>query len=262
MIRRCVSLFILKTIQQNLFCTKIRLILILFVLYPLNVHCENFKAASDTWSPFFMISDNQFSGIGFEILKEIVRRTGDTVTFQHVPTKRALRMFDEKEIDIMIDSPLWADPEKAEAMIFSNEVMSVKEYIYFLKENYIEVKKSTNLRGKSVGIMRGYYYPVFEDAFKKGIVKKFEVDYESSLIKILIKKRATAIFMDSITFQYNISQLGYDKKIFKKGLQLSNAALGIKIRREKAHILSRFNRAIDAMKTEGTISRIIKKYTE
>ncbi len=172
-------------------------------------------------------------------------------------------MFDDKQIDMMvIDSPLWNDPVKAESMIFSNEVMSLQEHIYFLKERYIEVATPEDLHGKTVNILRGYYYPVFEDAFKKDIVKKHEIDCEPSLIKTLILKRCIAIFMDSVAFQYNISQSGYDKEMFKRGLQLSDTKLGIKIRREKAHILPRFNKAIAEMKRDGTINRIIKKYTE
>jgi polar amino acid transport system substrate-binding protein len=172
-------------------------------------------------------------------------------------------MFDKKEIDmVVIDSPLWNDPKKAKSMIFTTAVMSVREYIYFLNENYIEVEKPTDLMGKIIYILRGYYYPVFEDAFKNGIVEKYEVDNESHLLELLVNKRSDAIFMDSIAFRYNISKLGYDKTIFKKGFQLSDTTLGIKIRREKESILPRFNRAIDEMKSDGTITLIINKYTK
>jgi polar amino acid transport system substrate-binding protein len=266
----CVLFFDLFTlrgcypIQHKVFSKKIKLsIIFIFVLYPLNVHCENFKVGSDTWSPFFMVSNNQFTGIGFDIITEVVRRTGDTITIKHLPNKRALLMFDKKEIDMMvIDSPLWNDPKKAKSMIFSNEIMSVQEYIYFLKEKYIEVEKPTDLSGKTMYMLRGYYYPVFEDVFKNGIVKKYEVDSESHLLKLLVHKRADAIFMDSIAFRYNISKSGYDKTLFRKGFQLSETTLGIKIRREKASILPRFNRAIAEMKRDGAIELIINKYTK
>ncbi len=262
-----IGLFSLKrlySIHQKISHKMIRLLIpLLFVFYPVTVHCEDFVAASDTWSPFFMVSDNQFSGIGFDILTEVARRTGDRITFRHLPNKRAMSMFDRKEIDMMvIDSPLWNNPEKAKNMIFSNELMSIQEHIYFLKEKYIEVVTPADLRGETVNILRGYYYPVFEDAFKKGIVIKYEINNESSLLATLIAKRCIAVFMDSVAFKYNISLLGYDKKMFKRGLQLSNTTLGVKIRREKAHILPRLNEAIASMKKDGTINRIIKKYTE
>lgn len=236
--------------------------LFLFLLFPSNVYCEKLIAVSDTWSPFFLESNGQYSGIGFEVLTEVVRRTGDIVTIKNVPNRRSQIMFEGKEVDIMVlDSPLWNDPKKAKSMVFSDKVMSVQEYIYFSRGKYFDVKKPKDLAGRTVNIMRGYYYPVFEKAFKTGMVLKNEVNSESSLIRMLVSKRIDAIFMDSIAFRYTISKLGYDQKLFKRGLQLSDTSLCIKVRREKAYILPRFNSAISSMKKDGTIDKIIKKYT-
>jgi ABC-type amino acid transport substrate-binding protein len=250
--------------QKNVFFRKAKLLfLLLFILSPGYVNCETFHAGSDTWAPFFMVSNNQFSGIGVDILTEVAHRTGDKLDLQHLPNVRALSMFDNKEIDmIVIDSPLWNDQNKLKDVVFSDEVMSVQEYIYFLKDEYIEVETPEDLRGKVVNIFLGYSYPTFEKAFNKGIVEKDEVGNELSLIKILVAKRCTAIFMDSIAFKYNASRLGYEKNLFKRGMQLSDTELKIKIRREKASLLPRINKAIAEMKRDGAIERIIKKYTE
>jgi len=243
---------------------SLRLILLLSILFhPLTVHSEDLKAASDIWSPFFMVSNNQYTGIGVDILTEVIRRTGDTVSFQYLPIKRSQVMLDRNEIDIIVlDSPLWNTPEIAKNMLFSNNVMSIQEHIYFLKESYIEVDSPADLYGKDVNILREYYYPVFEHAFNQGLVKKNEINIEANLLKTLIAKRCDAIFMDSVAFHYTISQLGYDKKKFKRGLQLSDTILAITISQNKSHILPRFNKAIDDMKRDGTIDKIIKKYTE
>jgi ABC-type amino acid transport substrate-binding protein len=251
-------------IQTKLLYKKVKLLTsLLFVLYPATAFCETFNAGSDTWAPFFMVSNNQFSGIGVDILTEIALRTGDDLDLQHLPNVRALSMFDNKEIDmIAIDSPLWNDPEKLKDVVFSDELMSVKEYIYFLKDEFIEVESPDDLRGKVVNIFLGYSYPIFEQAFNQGIVHKDEISSELSLIRMLVAKRCTAIFMDSIAFEYNTAQLGYAKEMFKRGMQLSDAELKIKIRREKASILPRINKAIAEMKVDGSIDNITKKYRE
>ncbi len=261
---RLVSLLEYYAIQKRVFFNKARLLIsLLFILSPSYVYCETFQAGSDTWTPFFMVSNDQFSGIGVDILTEISHRTGDKLNLQHLPNVRALSMFDNKEIDmIVIDSPLWNDQEKLKDVLFSDEVMSVQEYIYFLKDEYIEVETPEDLRGKVVNIFRGYSYPIFEEAFNKGIVEKDEVRNELSPIRILVAKRCTAIFMDSIAFEYNASKLGYEKGIFKRGMQLSDTELRIKIRKEKASILPRINKAIAEMKRDGAIDLIIKKYTD
>jgi len=68
--------------------------------------------------------------------------------------------------------------------------------------------------------------------------------------------------MDYIAFQTNISQLGYDKSMFKRGLKLSDTQLCIKIHPGKSYLLPRFNKAIAAMKQDGAIDRIINKHVQ
>lgn len=222
---------------------------------------EDLSAASDVWTPFFMVSGKQFSGIGYDILMEVADRTGDEITIIHVPNKRAQVMFDEGDIDIsVIDSPLWNDPGKADSFVFTDELMTVREYIYFVSEQALLIDDPADLAGRKVGIMDGYYYPPFEDLFDRGFVEKVEVGNESSLIRMLLLKRVDAIFMDTIAFGMTISQLGLDSDRFTRSLILSETALGIKIRAEKSYILPRFNRAISQMREDGSIERIIEKY--
>ncbi len=70
-------LFIVKRchpIQQKV-CEKALNLLLLFliVFYPVNSHGEKFKAASDIWTPFFLVSQNQFSGISFISLNDSIK---------------------------------------------------------------------------------------------------------------------------------------------------------------------------------------------
>ena len=210
-----------------------------------------------------MQTDGQLSGIGHDILTEIARRTGDSIKMQKLPNRRALKLFDEGKVDlIVIDSPLWNDPKNMSGMLFSDDLMMVSEYIYFLRDNYIEVKTPADLAGKTVNILHGYSYPAFDAAFSNGTVQKYEVYNERSLLEMLMKKRASAIFMDSIAFHYNVQKFKYDPTLFRSSLQLSNAPLGIKVRRARADILPRFNQAIAEMKADGSIDKIVQKYTE
>ncbi len=242
---------------------RLLLVLVVLISFPADASSEQFKAGSDIWSPFILLADTQFSGIGIDILREIVQRTGDSVEIKHYPNKRLRYMFENNRIDMLVlDSPFWNDPKSRPTMVFTDEIMSVQEYIYFLDENYLEIKHATDMRGRTVGIIRGYYYPLFEKYFDEKIVNKYEVDSEDHLIRLLSNRRVDAIFMDSMAFRYVIINSQYEMKDFKRGLQLSDTSLGIKIRREKASALPRFNAAIESMKRDGTIDRIIKKYTE
>jgi polar amino acid transport system substrate-binding protein len=220
-------------------------------------------AASDNWPPFFMEENAEISGIGYEILTEVARRTGDKIQISRLPNKRALKLFDEGQIDIIvIDAALWNDPKNIPGMVFSDDLMSVNEYSYFRNDNFIDLKTPTDLAGRTAGILNGYTYPAFDEAFNTGLVKKVEAYREQSLLQMLMHNRVDAIFMDSVAFDYNTSRFGYDQALFKRGIQLSDAPLGIKVRVGKAEILPRLNKAIAQMKADGTIDKIVKKYTQ
>lgn len=223
--------------------------------------CEKFKVGSDIWSPFFLFSENKYSGIACEVIIEIARRTGDTIELIYLPNKRAMQMFQRKELDIIpLDSPTWNDPDKKDTFVFTDFIMEVKEYIYFHKSKYRDIKKPADLKDKTVHILAGYKYPFFEEAFRTGLVKKEESFSEKELLELLNFRRTEVIFMDEYAFGYSVKQNGFNISNFKRGKQLSNAKVGVKIRAEKAHILPRFNRAISDMKRDGTIKRIINKY--
>lgn len=239
-----------------------RLLLAVLLCAALPVRAEHLRAVSDNWPPFFMTADGQVTGIGQEILGEIARRTGDSIEMQQLPNKRAMRLLNDGEVDmVVIDSPLWNDPESLKKLVFSAELMSVQEYAYFLRDHYVDARRPADLAGKTVNILRGYSYPAFDQAFHDGSVRKFEVYNELSLLETLAKGRTDAIFMDSVAFDYNTSKYGLDRSQFRRGMQLSDAPLAIKIRPGKADLLPRFNQAIAAMKADGSITRIIEKYT-
>ena len=249
----------LKSARTCLIC----LVCALAGLHPAFADNRVLYASSDNWPPFFMEDEGKISGIGYDILTEVARRTGDTIHISRLPNKRALKLFDEGMIDIIvIDAALWNDPKNIPGMTFSDDLMSVNEYVYFNAEHVISMKTPADLAGKTVGILNGYSYPLFEEAFRTGQVKKVEAYREQSLLEMLRHQRVDAIFMDSVAFDFNTRRFAYDQALFKRGTQLSEAALGIKVRRGKADILPRFNKAIAQMKADGTISRIVRQYTQ
>jgi cystine transport system substrate-binding protein len=238
--------------------------LFLFILLVLSHHsyAENFIAATANWSPYAMKTEEGITGISVEILNEIVKRTGDTISINIYPTKRLNMLFDSNKLDInFADSPDWNEAKHSQNYIFSEKYFDVKEYVYFLKNRFIETNKPKDLKGKRIGISAGYYYEMFDAYFKRHIIIKKEIYSNKSLLRFLKSGRCDAAFFDNVLFDYLIIQLDFDKKQFKRGFEINNAPLGLKIRIEKRHAVKRFNNAIRTLKKEGFIKKIIHKYT-
>ena len=225
---------------------------------------EDFIAATANWLPYAIENEKgEISGIGADILKEVCKRTGDSVTIKIFPAERLNQMFDTNKIDInLADSPNWNEIKENSPFVFTESYSFVIENIYFLKNKYLDVKSPEDLKDKKVGIVRGYYYEMFKDAFNNKIVPFHEVNGEISLIQMLKENRVSCAFFDNYVFEYLIVKLHYKTSDFKKGMQLSNSPLGFKVRIEKKSAVQRFNKAINDMKKEGIINNIILQYTK
>jgi len=240
-----------------------RYVLFFYIIaFSYKAYAEHFIAATANWSPYAMITEEGISGISVDILNEIVKRTGDTVSINIYPTKRLNKLFVSNKLDInFADSPDWNKTQKNPDYHFSRQYLNVKEYVYFLKNRYIALNSPIDLKGKIIGISAGYYYAMLEEYFNKDIIIKIELYSNKSLLRFLKMGRCDAAIIDNVLFEYLIVQLDYDKNQFKRGLDLNNAPLGLKIRIEKKHAVKRLNQAIRDLQKEGVINKIIHQYT-
>ena len=139
--------------------------------------------------------------------------------------------------------------------------MHVAEYIYFKEASALTVSQPSDLNGKIVGINFGYYYEDFTPFFKQENIRTYESFTANKLVSQLYMGRIDAIFLDEIAFEYLLNEENLSPISFKRGKQLSMAPLGLKIRIEKKHLLTKFNQVIDELKQDGSIKKIIRKYT-
>lgn len=240
---------------------KVLSLLLLGLLLPATGQAKVFVATSDIWAPFFMEQKGHYSGIGVDILREIFKRTGDKLIIKAFPMRRAEWLFEENSVDLIVmDSPSWNDPAKAETYRFSDTIFYVREHIYFSREKVIEVNQPEDLSKKTVGTRKGYRFPAFSDVFESGVVGRHEAGSDFLLLKLLMANRTDAIFMDSVAFAYTTRTHNINRELFIRGMELSNAELGIKFTVANSAALPRVNKAIAEMKLDGTIARICDHY--
>lgn len=238
------------------------LVALLVTLLPSLGGAEVLRAATAEWSPYAMLRDGQPEGIVVDILREIERRTGITFEVSIYPPSRLNMLFERGEIDLnFADSPVWNARLDVPRAVFSETFMEVREYIYFRRGHAREVRTPDDLAGLTVGVTRGYYYPLFEDAFKRRKVKRYDVNTNESLIAMLRAGRVDAAFMDDVLFESLLHQLGLADE-FTRGRELSVAPLGFKFRADRASTLPAINNAIRQMKANGEIRRIVSRYTD
>lgn len=243
-------------------CDMNKHLFLIFLITVQFVYAETFRAATAEWRPYAFCEKEKVQGVSVDILQHIGKKTGDEFKIELYPAKRLNQLFEQGKIDInFADSPLWNEKTKNPAYAFSESYLSVREYLYFQQEHYVDVRKIDDLYGKRVGITRGYYYEMLEVPFQKDLIFREEAPGNINLIKKLLFGRSDAMVMDDVLFRYLVASLEYDEKDFKRGMKLSDAPLGIKIRSGKKEALSRINRAIRQLKEEGFIETAVSKHT-
>jgi len=240
---------------------KTIMVIFLLICFIHDGHTENIRAATSEWKPYAIRTDNGFKGIAVDILHEIAKRTGDNITINLYPAPRLNKYFDSSKIDInFADSLYWNKITAPPTYIFTDSYLFVKEFVYWRSADNFAIATLKDLYGKTVGITRGYYYSMVEDAFESSLVKKESANSDEILFKKLIRGRNKLIFMDELSFNFLSRKFKYDKQEFKRGLQLTYAPLGIKVRIEKQHLIKRLNNTIDEMRDDDTIRKIVSKY--
>ncbi len=240
---------------------KIILVIFLLICFIQDGYAEDIKAATSEWKPYAIRTEDGFQGIAVEILKEIAKRTGDNIAIELFPAPRLNKYFGSNKIDInFADSLYWNKITAPPSYIFTDSYLFVKEFVYWLAADNLEITTLEDLYGKRVGITRGYYYSMVEEAFNNLLIYKESSNSDELLFKKLVSGRVNLIFMDELSFNFLIGKFKYDRHKFKRGLQLTYAPLGIKVRIEKKHLIKRFNTTIHEMRDDDTIKNIISKY--
>ena len=243
---------------------KVRVFALFFLGIFLSVvsRADQLIAATSDWHPYAMETDNdELEGISVDILREIAERTQLELNINLMTPKRLRLQFSANKIDVnFADTAAWNKSANSSEFVFSEPYTTVSEYIYFLQSRYIDVHEPKDLRGKVVGINRGYYYAQFEDLFAQNVVQRTEAQSNKHLLTLLSKNRVQAAFFDDVLFNTLLSQSGFERDLFKRGKRLTNLSLALKFRVEKKHLLKGVNEAIADMKADGSIDKIINRY--
>ena len=209
--------------------------------------------------PYTIIKGYEESGIFIDIFAELELLTEHTFELVHYPFARVMREFDEGRIDI---EPGVNESWRQHAKVLGEYTVPYEvstEVIVYKRANRISVKSPQDLFGKSVGIVRGYSYPDFDDAFERKDINRIDNLSEKLLLRQLLHDRVPLIFIGYRTIlYYKKSNPEYKSLLIGDVVNLSEVKL--RLHPSKAYLLPEFNQAINQMKANGTIESIYNKY--
>ncbi len=202
---------------------------------------------------------NGHSGIFVDIFARIEQLSDDKFEFRFYPVSRALREFDHGLVDIEPGiNPSWRQHRKQPGL-YSIEYAKSTEVFLFNPGKRVSVKKPIYLSGKTLGVVRGYVYPMLTEAFDSGLIKRVDNVSEFYLLKQLAAKRYDQILIGYDTaLYYKKHHPKYQQ--FEVGDAVSVLSVHMRVHPSKAHLLERLNPILRQMVANGDIEKIYAKY--
>ena len=217
-------------------------------------------AAADPWPPF-VDQKSPKDGLSLEVIRAAMKTQGYVVKMEYMPWARAEESVKNGTYDLLPD--VWLTEERTQYLAFSdpyaaNEVKFIKR-----KGDAFEYTDLQSLKGKTVGIVKGYGYG---DAFSKSdLFKKEEVPDIITSVRKLLATHIDLTLEDQIVASTLISQVDpslLDRIEFTHGSLSTNnlyIAVGRKNPQQK-EIIAAFNRGLSIIKGDGTYNRILESH--
>lgn len=228
-----------------------------FVCFAQSMRAETFEVGFYDYPPM-MIEDGR-SGIYQDIFDELAKLTGDTFNVQYYPYPRIGLLFNEGQLDIEPGVyPGWVQSQPKPG-IFSVPFGKVVDVLVFAPGKTFPVKHPEDLRGKSVGMVRGYAYPELIPLITSGQLDRRNALNEQQLLGMLSKSRFDQIIVNKAIAQYHQhSSDNYDQ--LQIGDVISAYDVSMRVHPKHADWLDKLDAAIIQLKQQGTIDKIYARY--
>jgi len=214
--------------------------------------CEEFP-------PYEYLQDGIATGMDIKIINAICKKAGLSYEIKFYPWERCIRMSKEGKADVIF--ALIKNTERLGYLKYPDLPISYeKRVVLSLKSHTEQIKSILDLKGKTIGVVRGYSYG---DDFDKDTSFNRDISVSSeSLINKLNSKRYDLIAINEYVAKYLISERSWPNYkvhpyIITNGFLYSAFSLKSEIAMSS---FKRYNDALNAINDSGELKRIRNKY--
>lgn len=208
--------------------------------------------------PPMMIEDGR-TGIYQEIFDELGRLTGDRFDVQYYPYPRIGLLFNSGQLDIEPGVyPGWVRNQPTPGL-FSVPFGQVIDVMVFAPGKAFPVKRPEDLRGKSVGLVRGYAYPDLVPLIEAGQIDRRNGLNEAQLLEMLAKSRFDQVVVNKAIVQYSMIKVP-EYRYLEIGDAMSTFDVSMRVHPKHEAWLDTLDAAILQLKQQGVIKKIYGKY--
>lgn len=238
----------------------IQIIILCFItLLPLSAK-EQIIIPTDDWPPFRITQNNTYSGIDFDLWKELAKRLNTQTEFKYYPWARSLANMKNGTVDMM--SGIAIKKERQKYIKYSSvPYYSCSPVFYTQKGLGKTIKNYKDLKPHLIGYVNNSIY--FKKFDNDKTLKKRAVTNEKQLLKMLALKRIKVIIGTDCQADYEIKKSGFQNMVEKTEFRPSKKLdlyIGVSKKSELINKMDEINQALKDIIDEGKIKEFASKY--
>jgi len=220
---------------------------------------------SEEYPPYnYKGKDGLATGMAVDILMAALKKTGANIplaSIKIVPWNESYKRIQRNPGTALFS--MTYTPERRQIMKFVGPSIPVRVSIIALKSKHVVVKGVADLSTLKIGVVRDDIGDQLIRNLALSDESIFKKDSLKQLIHIFLHDRVDAIAYASNVFKYKIKQLGEAPELFEEAFVLKRGQLGYAFHHlTPSEVLAPLQAAIDSLRADGTISRIISSYSD
>lgn len=207
------------------------------------------------------VNTGKLEGIDIEILREICTRLGiPDIQMKVIDFSNLLVELNNNSIDMVVDG-MYVKDERLQIAAFSDKWYQEGEAVVIPADSTVASKE--DLKDKKVGAQPGttFYETAQKWLDEKKIGSLEAYDNQATLMTAVNMGKVDAIVTDGIVAGYTLAQDSSLKlKLLSPYVAEASGKIGSAVRFEDKEFLAEFNKALNDMKTDGTLLNILEKF--
>lgn len=217
--------------------------------------------STPTGVPFTFLDTktNTIQGVMVDIMAEVAKETGDTVTIEPLAFSALIASLTSGKIDV-ISAAMFATATRKEVIDFTDTVYGYGEGLIVGKDDPKDYKSFDDLKGEVVGVQGG---TAFYDALKKaGVFSEVKVyDTIADIARDVGAGRIKAGFADYPIAAYHIAKGTFPGvRAATNYVPVVKGEIAIGLKKGDDARRAKFNAAIAKIKADGRLAAILKKW--
>lgn len=200
----------------------------MLLLLPLTAHADRngpdaYRLGADAWPPYEFVEGGEAFGISSEITLKVLASIDKSVSrVFDVPWKRGLNMLVHGELDMLVSGV--KTPQRETVFHYPDEPLMEASWRLFVSRDS-SIRSIDDLKGKVVGLVLGYQYPVDVVArLKQLAVIQYVSDNETNIRK-LANGRIDALVADHLNGLWIVESLNLTDSILATETSLGERKL-------------------------------------